>query len=269
MYPGLTMGAIAALLVHGTPEQKKIYRAEDGRRRMDRHHEPDRAAMRHRSRPARAPRRCRRPTAATRSPAPRSSSRPASTTSPTTSSIWCSPASRARRPASRASRCSSCRNSWSNADGTLGARNGVVLRLDRAQDGHPRQFDLRDELRRRHRLADRRGEQGPAAHVRDDERGAPRRRRAGPGAVRGRLPERRRLCPRAPAGPLADGRRRRPTSRPTRSSCIPTCAARCSTIRAFNEAARALRAVDRAEERRRAIAPTTRRTARRPTITWA
>ena len=38
-----------------------------------------------------------------------------------------------------------------------------VLRLDRAQDGHPRQLHLRDELRRRHRLADRRGEQGPAA----------------------------------------------------------------------------------------------------------
>ena len=78
-----------------------------------------------------------------------------------------------------------------NADGSLGARNGVVLRLDRAQDGHPRQFHLRDELRRRHRLADRRGEQGPARHVRDDERGAPRRRRAGPRAVRGRLSERR------------------------------------------------------------------------------
>ena len=49
-----------------------------------------------------------------------------------------------------------------NADGSLGARNGVDLRLDRAQDGHPRQLDLRDELRRRDRLADRRGEQGPA-----------------------------------------------------------------------------------------------------------
>ena len=33
------------------------------------------------------------------------------------------------------------------------------LRLDRAQDGHPRQLDLRDELRRRDRLAGRRGEQ--------------------------------------------------------------------------------------------------------------
>ena len=51
MYSGLTMGATAALLVHGTPEQKQTYRAEDGRRRMDRHHEPDRAAVRHRPRP--------------------------------------------------------------------------------------------------------------------------------------------------------------------------------------------------------------------------
>ena len=66
-----------------------------------------------------------------------------------------------------------------------------VLRLDRAQDGHPRQFHLRDELRQRHRLADRRREQGHAGHVRDDERGPPRRRRAGPRAVRSRLSERR------------------------------------------------------------------------------
>ena len=51
-----------------------------------------------------------------------------------------------------------------NADGSLGARNGVIVRLDRTQDGHPRQFDLRDELRRRDRLADRRGE--PAASTR-------------------------------------------------------------------------------------------------------
>ena len=47
-------------------------------------------------------------------------------------------------------------------DGALGARNGGVLRLDRRKDGHPRQFHLRDELRRRHRLAGRRGEPRPA-----------------------------------------------------------------------------------------------------------
>ena len=44
---------------------------------------------------------------------------------------------------------------------------------------------------------------------------------------RSRLSERRRLRPRPPAGPRADRRRRRRTSRPIRSSCIPTCAARC------------------------------------------
>ena len=33
-----------------------------------------------------------------------------------------------------------------NEDGSLGERNGVSLRLDRAQDGHQRQRHLRDEL---------------------------------------------------------------------------------------------------------------------------
>jgi alkylation response protein AidB-like acyl-CoA dehydrogenase len=33
-----------------------------------------------------------------------------------------------------------------NDDGSLGERNARQLRLDRAQDGHPRQFDLRAEL---------------------------------------------------------------------------------------------------------------------------
>ena len=48
----------------------------------------------------------------------------------------------------------------------------------------------------------------------------------GPGAVRGRLPERRRLREGPPAGPRAHRRRRARTSRPIRSSSIPTCAAR-------------------------------------------
>ena len=41
------------------------------------------------------------------------------------------------------------------------------------------------------------------------------------------------------------------------------------TIKSFNEAARALVAVDRAARRCRSTAPTTRRRARRPTTTWA
>ena len=100
------------------------------------------------------------------------------------------------------------------------------LRLDRREDGHPRQLHLRDELRRRDRLAGRRGEPRPARHVHDDERGAARRRRAGARAVGGRLPERRDLREGAPAGPRADRREGAATSRPIRSSCIPTCAAR-------------------------------------------
>ena len=75
--------------------------AEHGRGPLDRHHEPDRAALRHRSRPAphQGGEAGRRQLQA--SPAPRSSSRPASTTSPRTSCISCSRASKARQPASR------------------------------------------------------------------------------------------------------------------------------------------------------------------------
>ena len=88
-------------------------RAEDGGGRMDRHHEPDRAAMRHRFGPVAHQGGRSRPTAATRSQAPRSSFPRASTIWRTTSSIWCWRASRAHPAASRACRCSWCRKSWS------------------------------------------------------------------------------------------------------------------------------------------------------------
>ena len=52
MYPGLTQGAIAAILVARHRRAEADLAAEDGRGRLDRHHEPDRAALRHRSRPA-------------------------------------------------------------------------------------------------------------------------------------------------------------------------------------------------------------------------
>ena len=99
------------------------------------------------------------------------------------------------------------------------------LRLDRREDGHPRQRHLRDELRRRDRLAGRRGQSRPAGDVRDDERGAARCRHAGPGAVGSRLSERRRLRQGASRRTRDDRREISATSRPIPSSCIRTCAA--------------------------------------------
>ena len=81
------------------------------------------------------------------------------------------------------------------------------LRLARREDGHPRQLDLRDELRRRHRLAARRGEPRAQRHVHDDERSAARRRHAGSRPIGGRLPERRDLRQGAAAGPRDLGRK--------------------------------------------------------------
>ena len=64
--------------------------------------------------------------------------------------------------------------------------------------------------------------------VHDDERGAPRRRHPGPGAGRGGVPVRPCAYARERLQGRALGRRRRaPTWRPTRSSCTPTCGARC------------------------------------------
>ncbi len=154
MYPGLTQGAIAALLRARIGGAEGALSAEAGRRRMGRHHEPDRAAMRHRSRPGAHPRRAAGRRQLQDHPAPRSSSPPASTISPRTSSISCWPASTARRPAPAAFRCSSCRRFLPDADGSARRAQRGVVRLDRREDGHPRQRHLRDELRRRHRLAD-------------------------------------------------------------------------------------------------------------------
>ena len=44
--PMLTQGAIEALDAHGTERQKRLLPAQAGQRRMDRRHEPDRAAGR-------------------------------------------------------------------------------------------------------------------------------------------------------------------------------------------------------------------------------
>ncbi len=99
------------------------------------------------------------------------------------------------------------------------------LRLDRREDGHPRQRHLRDELRRRDRLADGRSQPRLAGDVRDDERGAAQCRRAGFGAVGGRLSERRRLRQGTSRRPRHDRREISAEAGRSRSSCIRTCAA--------------------------------------------
>ena len=127
-----------------------------------------------------------------------------------------------------------------NADGSLGRAQRRRLRLDRREDGHPRQCHLRDELRRRHRLAGRRGEPRPQRHVHDDERGAARRRRAGARAVRGRLSERRGLRARTACRAARSAARNFPT-RPADPIIVhPDVRRMLMSIRAFNEAARAL-----------------------------
>ncbi len=184
MYPGLMQGAVAALIAHGTDEQKKTYLPKMIAGELGRHHEPHRAALRHGPRPAAHQGGASRRTAATRSPAPRSSSPAASRTSPRTSSIWCWRASRARRPARKGISLFVVPKMHGQCRRLARRAQRRVLRLDRRQDGHSRQFDLRDELRRRDRLADRRGKPRPQRDVRDDERGAARRRHSGSGACR-------------------------------------------------------------------------------------
>ena len=69
---------------------------------------------------------------------------------------------------------------------------------------------------------------GHAPHVHHDERRAPRRRHAGPGPRRGRLSERAQLTRRSASRAARSRARNTPTSRPIRSSSIPTSGACCS-----------------------------------------
>ena len=128
--------------------------------RVDGHDEPDRAAGRLRPGRAARPRRARPATAPTASSARRFSSPMASTTSPTTSSIWCWRGCPTRRPARAASRCSSCRNSWSTTTARSARRNDVFCSAARAQARHPRLADLHHDLWRRFRPGDEKGAVG-------------------------------------------------------------------------------------------------------------
>ena len=107
MYPGLTHGAYAALLQHGTPELKKAYLPKivsghwTGTMCLTESHcGTDLGLLRTKA--------SRWAMAATHSPARRFSSPPVSTTSPKTSSTSCSRACRMPPLAPRASACSLC-----------------------------------------------------------------------------------------------------------------------------------------------------------------
>ena len=169
-----------------------------------------------------------------------------------TSSISCWRGCPTRPPAAAASRSSWCRNSWSIADGSLGARNDRPLRQPRAQARHPREPDLRLALATRggaigylvgepnrglaamftmmnHARLDV-GLQGVAIAERayQQARDFARAARAGPPGRRGR---RRRRC---------------------RSSITPMCGACCCAMRAATEATRALAYYVAADDRPRA-----------------
>ena len=102
------------------------------------------------------------------------------------------------------------------------------VRVDRAQDGDPRQPDLRDGLRgrqrRSRRLPDRRGQRRHALHVHDDEQRPALGRAAGSRRGRAGVPGGAGPGPGTAPGPQARDRGR---TRPSPSSSTPTCGACC------------------------------------------
>jgi acyl-CoA dehydrogenase len=157
--------------------------AQDGVRRMDRHHEPDRAALRHRSRPAAHQGRAERRRQLQDHRQKIFISAGEHDLAENIIHLWCWRASKARRKAPRASRSSSCRSSWSTPTAT-GERNAVICGSIEEKMGIHGNATCVHELRRRDRLSVGEENKRPEGHVRDDERGAPRRRPAGPRASR-------------------------------------------------------------------------------------
>ena len=206
MYPGLTQGAIAALLAHGSPELKTKYLPKmvagewTGTMNLTEPHcGTDLGPVAHQGGEAGA-------TAATRSPAPRSSSPPAST-------IWRENiihlvlARIEGAPAgTKGISLFVVPKFLVKDDGSLGARNGVSCgSIEEKMGIHGNSTCVMNYDGATGWLV---GEEnrGLPRHVHDDERGAARRRRAGAGAIGSRLSERRDLREGAPARPRADRR---------------------------------------------------------------
>ena len=147
MYSGLSHSAYECLKAFGSEQIKRLYLPQTRLGPVERHDVPDRVAVRHRPGLAQDPRRTarRRQLRAQRHQDLHFRRR--------TRRVGEHPAPGAGATARRtgreraASRCSWCRNSCPMRNGEAGARNAHQGRLDRAQDGHPRQRDLRDEPR--------------------------------------------------------------------------------------------------------------------------
>ena len=189
--PLLTQGQIEALEHHAADGGEGALPAEAGRRRLDRHDEPDRAAGRLRRRRGADPRRAAAATAPTRSAGRRSSSPGATTTWPRTSATWCWRGCRTAAPGTRGISLFLVPKFLPDAEGRPGVRERRAGDLARAQDGPARQPDLRHGVRRRHGLADRRAAPGHGGDVHHDEQ-RPARRRACRGCRRPRRRCRRR-----------------------------------------------------------------------------
>ena len=215
----------SASTITASDEQKATYPAQADLGRMDRHHEPDRAAGRLGPRRAQQPRRCRRATT-TGSPARRSSSPTASTTSPRTSSTWCWRARPTRRPACSGISLFIVPKFLVNADGTLGERNDLrCVSLEHKLGIHASPTCVHGVRRRRRRgrLPGRRGRPRPRLHVHHDEQRPAVGRHPGPGDRRARLPAGRAPIARSRVQSKDDGSAKPRAGR--RSSTTPTCAA--------------------------------------------
>ena len=266
--PGLTQGAIAALIVHGTRGAEGDLPAEDDRGRLDRHHEPHRAALRHRSRPAQDQGRAERRRLLRdhrhqdlhlgRRARPRREHRPSGARPHR---------GRAGR-APRASRSSSCRSSSSSADGSLGARNGVACgSIEHKMGIHGNATCVMNYDGATGWLVGEENRGLNAMFVMMNEARLARRH-PGPGAIRGRLPERRRLREGPPAGPRAHRRRRSPDKPADPIIVHPDVRRTLLSIKALQRGGARAR---RSGPRSRPTSPTARRmrrSARRPTTTW-
>ncbi len=227
MYPGLTQGAIAAILVHGSDEQKADLSAEDGRRRMVRHHEPRPSPIAAPISACCAPRPCRRRTAATSSSGQKIFiSAGEHDMTDNIVHLVLARIEGAPEGTKGISLFIVPKFMVTADDGSLGARNAVSCgAIEHKMGIHGNATCVMNYDEATGFLIGAENKGLSAMFVMMNEARL-ERRPAGPGDLRNRLSERGRLCPRAHPGPLALRPEGAGQERPIRSSCIPTFAAR-------------------------------------------